>query len=50
MKTVLIIFFLTAQSSYSGNTEIPATPQSFDTVQFYASNGRNWRIKTYAQD
>lgn len=50
MKTVLIIFFLTVQSSYSGNTEIPATQQSFDTVQFYASNGRNWRIKTYAQD
>lgn len=50
MKTVLVIFFLSVQSSYSGNTEIAATPESFDTVQFYASNGSAWRIKTYAQD
>lgn len=50
MKTVLVIFFLSVQSSYSGNTEIAATPESFDTVQFYESNGSVWRIKTYAQD
>lgn len=50
MKTVLVIFFLSVQSSYSGNTEIAATPESFDTVQFYEANGSVWRIKTYAQD
>jgi hypothetical protein len=50
MKTVLVIFFLTIQSSYSGNTEVPATQRSFDTVQFYTSNGSAWRIKTFAQD
>jgi hypothetical protein len=50
MKTVLIIFFLSVQSSYSSNTEVSATPTSFDTVQFYAANGSAWRIKTYAQD
>jgi hypothetical protein len=50
MKTVLVIFFLSVQSSYSGNTEVAATPISFDTVQFYASNGSAWRIKTYARD
>lgn len=50
MKTVLVIFFLSVQSSYSSNTEVSATPISFDTVQFYASNGSAWRIKTYAQD
>jgi hypothetical protein len=50
MKTVLVIFFLAIQSSYSGNTEVQATSKSFDTVQFYASNGTAWRIKTYAQD
>jgi hypothetical protein len=50
MKTVLAIFFLSVQSSYSGNTESPATEETFDTVQFYASNGSNWRIKTYATD
>lgn len=50
MKTVLVIFVLSIQSSYSSNTEISATPKSFDTVQFYASNGSAWRIKTYAQD
>ena len=50
MKTVLTIFFLSVQSSYSENTEIAATEDAFDTVQFYAANGANWRIKTYAQD
>jgi hypothetical protein len=50
MKTVLVIFFLSIQSSYSGNTEITATERSFDTVQFYASNGSAWRIKTFSQD
>lgn len=50
MKTVLVIFFLSVQSSYSGNTESPATEETFDTVQFYSSNGSNWRIKTYATD
>jgi len=50
MKTVLIIFFLSVQSSYTSNTEIPATPKSFDTVQFFVSNRTMWRIKTYAQD
>jgi hypothetical protein len=38
------------QSSYSGNSEAAATEEAFDTVQFYAGNGANWRIKTYAQD
>jgi hypothetical protein len=50
MKTVLVIFFLSVQSSYSRNTEVAATPISFDTIQFYAFNGSAWRIKTYAQD
>jgi len=50
MKTILITFLLAVQSSYSGNTEIAATEESFDTVQFYSANGANWRIKTYAQD
>lgn len=50
MKTVLVVFFLSVQSSYSGDTEIAATEEAFDTVQFYAANGTNWRIKTYAQD
>src|SRR3546814_4890603 len=50
MKTVLVVFFLSVQSSYSGNTEIAATEDAFDTVQFYAANGTSWRIKTYAQD
>ena len=50
MKTVLVLFFLTIQSSYHGNTESAATADVFDTVQFYSSAGGNWRIKTYAQD
>src|SRR3546814_18667479 len=50
MKTVLVVFFLSVQSSYSENTEIAATEDAFDTVQFYAANGTSWRIKTYAQD
>lgn len=50
MKNTLVIFFLSVQSSYSGNTEEPATEEAFDTVQFYAANGMAWRVKTYAQD
>jgi|SRR5690606_25246387 len=50
MNTRLIIFFLTVQSSYSANTEEPATPEKFDTVQFFESDNGGWRIKTYATD
>lgn len=50
MKSILIVFFLTVQSQYTENTEAPATPQSFDTVQFYAGGESSWRIKTFAVD
>jgi hypothetical protein len=50
MNTVLVIFFLSIQSSYSGNTEVAATHKSFDTIQFYSSNGSAWSVKTFAQD
>lgn len=50
MKSVLVIFFLSVRSSYSGNSELPATDEAFDTVQFYGDSGMNWRIRTYAQD
>ncbi|SEL51667.1 hypothetical protein SAMN05428989_1825 [Pseudoxanthomonas sp. GM95] len=50
MKMILVIFFLSIQSSYSEDIELPATKEAFDTVQFYAGNGMNWRIKTYAKD
>jgi len=50
MNTTLVIFFLTVQSSYSGNTEEAATEEVFDTVQFFESEGGGWRIKTYATD
>ncbi len=50
MNTTLVIFFLNVQSSYSGNTEEPATDQEFDTIQFFESEGGAWRIKTYAKD
>jgi hypothetical protein len=50
MNAKLIIFFLTVQSSYSANAEEPATPETFDTVQFFESDKGGWRIKTYATD
>ncbi|WP_338849649.1 hypothetical protein V8J88_11370 [Massilia sp. W12] len=50
MKMVLVIFFLSVQSSYSENVETAASDTAFDTVQFYAADGKNWRIKTYAKD
>ena len=50
MKTLLVIFFLSVQSSYSSNTESPATEAVFDTIQFYTSGGSTWRIKTFATD
>jgi hypothetical protein len=50
MNTKLVIFFLTVQSSYSDNTEEPATDKVFDTVQFFESETGGWRIKTYATD
>ncbi|MBX7229861.1 MAG: hypothetical protein K1X48_09680 [Burkholderiaceae bacterium] len=50
MKTSLILFCLSIQSSYSENLEIPATQAAFDTVQFYRANGMNWCVKIYAKD
>lgn len=50
MKIVLVIFFLSVQSSYLNNSEIDATDETFDTVQFVATDGGAWRIKTYATD
>jgi hypothetical protein len=46
----LVIFFLNVQSSYSANTEEPATDEAFDTVQFFESDAGSWRIKTFATD
>jgi len=46
----LVVFFLTVQSSYSANTEEPATDEAFDTVQFFEQESSSWRIKTYATD
>jgi hypothetical protein len=48
MKSVLVIFFLSVQSNYFDNTETDATDVDFDTVQFFATDQGNWRIKTYA--
>jgi hypothetical protein len=50
MTTVLVVFFLSIQSSYAHNTEANATADSFDTVQFFCQGGACWRIKTYATD
>jgi hypothetical protein len=50
MKTVLVIFFLTVQSSYLNDSEDHATDETFDTVQFLATDSGAWRIKTYAAD
>lgn len=47
MKTTLVIFFLSVQSSYAANTEVPASEDAFDTVQFYGCASGCWRIKTY---
>ena len=46
---VLVVVLLTVESSYLRNTERPVvgTP---DTVQFYFTPNRDWRIKTYAID
>ena len=46
----LVIFFLTVKSSYSADTEEPATDEAFDTIQFFESGTGGWRIKTYAMD
>lgn len=50
MTTALVIFFLTVQSSYLGDSETDATDDVFDTVQFYATEHSGWRIKTFATD
>jgi len=50
MKIVLVLFILTIQSSYSGNTEVPATAAAYDTLQFVETPTQQWRIKTFAQD
>src|SRR5688572_13966616 len=50
MKIVLVIFFLSVQSSYLNDSELDATDEIFDTVQFVATEKGAWRIKTYATD
>lgn len=50
MKIVLVIFFLSVQSSYLKDSEQDATDEVFDTVQFLATDSGAWRIKTYATD
>jgi hypothetical protein len=50
MKIVLVIFFLSVQSSYLNDSETDATDEIFDTVQFVATDNGAWRIKTYATD
>jgi len=50
MKIILVIFFLKIQSSYLNNSEIDATAESFDTVQFVATDSGSWRVKTFATD
>jgi hypothetical protein len=50
MNATLVIFFLSVQSSYTADTDAPATDDAFDTVQFYESDSGSWRIKTYATD
>ncbi|WP_369978635.1 hypothetical protein [Xanthomonas bundabergensis] len=50
MKIVLVVFFLTVQSSYLNDSEAEGTKDVFDTVQFLATDKGAWRIKTYATD
>jgi hypothetical protein len=50
MKIVLVVFFLTVQSSYLNDSEAEGTEDVFDTVQFLATDEGAWRIKTYATD
>ena len=50
MKIILAIFFLKIQSSYLGNSETEATAETFDTVQFVATDSGAWRVKTFATD
>jgi hypothetical protein len=46
---VLVIALLTVESSYSGDLERP-TQGTPDTVQFWFTPDRDWRIKTFAID
>ena len=46
----LYIYELTIQSSYRKNTEIPATEDSFDTVQWWLCENMCWRIRTFDND
>ncbi|MBB3119043.1 hypothetical protein [Pseudoduganella violacea] len=50
MNTVLVLFFLTIQSSYQRNEESEATEEAFDTIQFIVTDKGAWRVKTFASD
>jgi len=50
METTLIIFVLSIQSSYLNNSEMPATENKADTIQFFITPETAWRIKTFATD
>lgn len=50
MKTTLVLFFLSIQSSYINDEETEATDDAFDTIQFVKTDKGAWRIKTFATD
>jgi hypothetical protein len=46
----LYIYELSVRSSYTKNTEFPATDQDFDTVQWWLNASDCWRIRTFDID
>ena len=47
---ILFVAQLSIQSSYGQNSESPAEPTRFDTVQWWIGPARVWRIRTFAID
>jgi hypothetical protein len=46
----LVIAKLAISASYVKESECPATENNFDTVQWWLTNERSWRIATYSAD
>lgn len=50
MSLLLIVYRLAIQSSYLEDSEAEADERSFDTVQFFITDGGAWRIRTFSVD
>ncbi len=48
-NVILIVFILTTQSSYTNEGESPGSKENFDTIQWWLTREKTFRISTFAK-